>query len=116
MAVITTAKPLILTQYAENSATTEYTTPSSTKTLIDSFIATNISGGAITLTIYIITSGGSVGDSYKVLDALSIASKASVTIDIMKNQYLEPGDFISVFASGGSSIVIRCSGREVVTS
>lgn len=108
-----TAKNLINSKYAADSATTEYTAPASTRTIIDKFTATNITGGAVTLTVYLVPSGGSAGDSNKVISALSIAAGATDDIEELKNQILATGDFISVLAGAATSIVIRASGREV---
>lgn len=116
MAKTVTAKPLILSQYAEASATTEYTTPSSTKTIIDKFTATNVTGGSVSVSVYLVPNGQSVGDEYKIIDAKSVAANGTEDLTALKGHILDTGGFISVVASAGSSIVIRCSGREVVTS
>lgn len=116
MARTTTAKPLILTQYAESSATTEYTTPSNSKSLIDKFTATNITGGALTVNIWLLPNGQTVGNEYLVIDTFSIAANTCKDFTELANQYLDTGEAIAVQASAASSIIIRCSGREVVTS
>lgn len=110
-----TAKNLIQAKYAGVAATTEYTAPVLTRTLIDKFTATNTDASARTLTINIVPSGAGVALSNTVTSALSIAAGASVTIPEMQNQILEAGDFISCTASVASKVVIRMSGREVVT-
>lgn len=108
-----TAKPLINSKFASNSNTTEYTTPSLTRTIIDKFTATNITAGAVTLSIYIVPSAGSAGTSNQIIKDVSIAAGATTDFSSLQNQILATGDFISVAASAVSSITIRASGREV---
>lgn len=108
-----TAKPLIDAQYAEASATTEYTCPGSTYAIIDKFTATNISAGAVALTVYIVPSGETLGDNHIIIDALSIAAGTCLDLSELQNQILKASDVISVFAASANAIVIRASGREV---
>ena len=109
-----TAKNLIASKQAANVATTEYTAPTSTRTIIDKFTATNTTGGAVTLTVYLVPSGQAASSSNKVLDAFSIAANTFLDLPQMQNHVLEAGDFISVLASAATSLTIRASGREVV--
>ena len=108
-----TAKPLINSKQAANAATTEYTTPTSTRTIIDKFTATNTTAGAITLTVYLVPSLGTAGATNTIISALSIAAGVTTDITQLQNQILAAGDFISVLASAATSITIRASGREV---
>jgi hypothetical protein len=107
------AKPLINAKYAANSATTEYTSPASTRTIIDKFTVTNITGVAVTLTVHLVPSGGSADNTNKIIDALSVAANATTDISSLQNQILAAADFISVLASAANSLVIRASGRQV---
>lgn len=108
-----TAKNLISSKYAASSATTEYTAPASTRTLIDKFTATNTDGAAQTITVYIVPSGGSAGGSNIIVSAFSMAAGETKDFSSLQNQILNTGDFVSVFASVPSKVVIRLSGREV---
>lgn len=110
-----TAKNLIAAQFSSNVATTYYTAPALTRTLIDKFTVTNTDGSARTLTINIVPSGQGVALANTVTSALSITAGASVTVPEMQNQILEAGDFISCTASVASKVVIRMSGREVLS-
>lgn len=108
-----TAKALIEAKYAATSATTEYTAPVSTRTIIDKFTATNTDASAVTLTVYLVPSGGTAGGSNIIISAKSIATGVTSDLTELQNQILNAGDFISVLASTGSKMVIRASGREV---
>ena len=108
-----TAKCLINSKFASSSVNTEYTTPASTKTIIDKFTATNSSGGALSIAVYIVPSGGTAGTSNLVYYNSSIGSNVTADSVEMRNQILNAGDLIAVQAGGASGIVIRASGREV---
>jgi VCBS repeat-containing protein len=108
-----TAKALVEAKFAANTNTTEYTAPSSAKTIIDKFTVTNTDSSARTVSIHIVASGGSVGDQYLIVKDKSLTAGESATVSEMQNQILNTGDFISVVASVASKVVIRVSGREV---
>lgn len=107
------ARVLISSQYVLNDDSTEYTAPASTRTIIDKVTVTNVTGGAVTVSIYLIPSGGAVDDEYKIIDTKSIAANTTEDLTDLKNHVLDTGDFISTIASAADSIVIRASGREV---
>lgn len=111
-----TAKPLILSSYADSGGAIEYTAPSDTKSIIDKFTATNVTGTGETIDIWLIPNGQTVGNEYKILDSFAIAANTCVDITELKNHVLDTGGYIYAQASAGSAIVIRCSGREVKTS
>lgn len=107
-----TTKVLIDTKQAENSQTSQYTA-TNVKAIIDKFTAINTTAGAVTLSVNIIPSGGSAGDSNLVVKTKSIGAGQTYTFPELVGQYLESGMFISTIASAASSIAIRCSGREI---
>lgn len=106
------AKNLIASKYASNADHTEYTA-TSVRTIIDKFTATNTDAGAVTISINIVPSGGSVGGSNLIIQAKSLAAGATYDFTEMQNQILNTGDFISCVASVASKMVIRGSGREI---
>lgn len=108
-----TAKVLINSKNAASSATTEYTTPVGTRTIVDSFTATNTDASARTLSVYLVPSGGSAGASNLIIKELSIAAGETKEVTSLQKQILAAGDVISVLASVASVVVIRASGREV---
>lgn len=108
-----TAKVLINSKYAANSTTTEYTVPSSTRTIIDKFTATNQDASARTLSVYIVPSGGSAGASNLIIKDLSLNAGETKALSELQNQILAVGDFVACVASAASQVVIRMSGREV---
>lgn len=108
-----TAKALIQSKQAAAAATTEYTTPASTKAVIHRFTATNTTAGVLTLTVYIVPNGSAAAASNMVVSALSIGANTTADVSQIQDHVLDAGDFISVVASAATSITIRASGREI---
>lgn len=108
-----TAKTLIDAKQAAATATTEYTCPASTKTIIDKFTGTNTTATAVTLDVHLVPSGGTADATNKIISAKSIAQDATYTCPEVVGHVLDAGDFIAVTASAATSITIRASGREV---
>ena len=107
-----TVKVLIPAKQAENTQTTQYTA-SLCKTIVDKFTATNTSASVLTLSVNLVTSGGSAGASNLIVDARSIAVDETYTFPELIGQSLESGGFISTIASAATSLTIRASGREI---
>lgn len=105
-------KTLIPSKQAENAQTTQYTAVNC-KTIIDKFTATNTSASNVTLSVNLVTSGGSAGVSNLVTDSRSIAPDETYTFPEIVGQVLESGAFISTIASAATSLTIRASGREI---
>lgn len=108
-----TAKPLIAAKQAENVATSQYTAPVGTRTIIDKFTATNTSGATATLTVNIVTNAGAAGDSNTIIKAKALNAGETYSFPELVGQILAAGDFISTTASAATSITIRASGREI---
>lgn len=109
--MIVTAKNLINSKFASTGAT-EYTA-SDVRTIIDKFTAFNSDVGALTISIYIVPSLATFGDSNAIMKVYSIAAGVTKDFTELQLQILEAGDSIYVVASVGAKISIRCSGREV---
>jgi hypothetical protein len=107
-----TVKVLIPAKQAENAQTTQYTATNA-KAIIDKFTATNTSAGNVTLSVNLVTSGGSPGVGNLVVDARTIAPDETYTFPELVGQVLESGGFISTIASAATSLTIRASGREI---
>ena len=106
------AKALIETLSLAAAATNQYTAPASTRTIIDKMTATNTTAGALTLTAYLVPSGGATGASTTVISAQSIAPGTTYLCPEVVGHILNPGDAIFTQASG-AGLTGRASGREV---
>jgi hypothetical protein len=105
-------KVLIPAKQAENSQTTQYTAVNC-KALIDKFTITNTNTTNVTISVNLVTNGGSPGANNLIMDTRSIAPDETYTCPELVGQALESGGFISTIASSATSLTIRASGREI---
>lgn len=108
-----TAKRLIAGSQLTTSAATYYTAPALTQCIIRKISCTNTTGGAVTVTLYLITSGGSASASNTIASAKSLAAGETWSSPDVEGQVLEAGGFIQALASAGTSITIIGSGIEL---
>lgn len=108
-----TVKALIPAKQAEATQTTQYTA-TNCRAIIDKFTATNTTAGNVTISVNIVVSGGSAGNSNLIVDTRSIAPDETYTFPELVGQVLDSGNFISTIASAATSLTIRASGREIV--
>lgn len=106
------SKPLILSQYAADAETTEYTAPTGVRTIIDKFSAYNSSGSAVTVTVKLVASGDTAG-AEDVVETKAVPAGETWGFPHIVGHALEPGGFVSVIAGTASVVVIRATGREV---
>lgn len=105
-------KVLIPAKQAENSQTTQYTAVNC-KAIIDKATVTNTSASNVTMSVNLVTSGGTAGASNLIVDTRAIAPDECYTCPELVGQALEPGGFISTIASASGALTIRFSGREI---
>lgn len=110
MAVST--KVLIAAKTAENAQTTQYTATNVT-TIIDKFTATNYSATAASISVNLVTSGGSAGNDNLIVKTKTLQPSETYTFPELVGQVLASGGFISTIAGTASAINIRASGREI---
>lgn len=108
----TTVKNIIPRKQAEAVQTAQYTA-TNCKAIIDKFTVTNTTGGAVTIAVNLVASGGAAGASNLVLPAKSIAAGECYTCPELVGQTLESGGFISTIAEAATSLTISASGREI---
>jgi hypothetical protein len=107
-----TVKVLIPAKQAENVQTTQYTA-NNCKAIIDKFTATNTSASNASISVNLVTSGGSPGTSNLITDTRNIAPDETYNFPELVGHSLEAGGFISTIASAATSLTIRASGREI---
>lgn len=110
MAVFNTV--LIPAKTAENAQTTQYTS-TNVSTIIDKFTATNYSAAAATVSVNLVSSGGSAGNDNLVVKAKTLQPSETYTFPELVGQVLASGGFISTIAGTASAINIRASGRTI---
>jgi len=105
-------KVLIAPKQAEDVQTAQYIA-TNVRAIIDKFTVTNTSAGNETISINLVTSGGTAGADNLIIDARTIAPDETYTCPELIGHVLEAGGFISTLASAAASLTIRCSGREI---
>jgi hypothetical protein len=107
-----TVKVLVPAQTAANTQSTVYTATGVTA-IIDKFTATNYSATAATISVNLVTSGGSAGNDNLIVKTKTLQASETYTFPELVGHVLAPGGFISTIAGTASAINIRVSGREV---
>ena len=107
-----TVRNLVPAKTVENTQTTQYTATGVT-TIIDKFTATNYNTAAATISVNLVTSAGSAGNSNLITKTKTLQPAEVYTFPELVGQVLNPGDFISTIAGTASSINMCVSGREV---
>lgn len=107
-----TAKILIAPKLAEVTQTTQYTA-TNVRAIIDKFTATNVTAGALTLSVNLVTASDTAGNQNLTVKTKTLAAGETYTFPEIVGHILEPGSFISTIASAATSISIRASGREI---
>lgn len=97
-------RPLARAELTTTDTTTLYTVPTSTTTVVTNVLVTNITGGAITFTLYL-----NDLEAYK-----SVTVNANTTLNIDLKQVLLPTQTIKAGASANTSANIHISGIEIV--
>lgn len=107
-----TVTVLIPAKTAENTQTTQYTSTGMT-TIIDKFTATNYSASAATISVNLVTSGGSTGDSNLIVKTKTLQPSETYTFPELVGQVLMSGGFISTLAGTAAAVNIRSNGRVI---
>ena len=107
-----TVTVLVPAQTANNTQSTVYTATGVTA-IIDKFTATNYSAAAATISVNLVTSGGTAGNNDLIVKTKTLQASETYTFPELVGHVLRPGGFISTLAGTASAINIRVSGREV---
>jgi hypothetical protein len=110
--VTVTVTVLVPAQTANNTQSTVYTATGVTA-IIDKFTATNYSGTAATISVNLVTSGGTAGNNDLIVKTKTLQASETYTFPELVGHVLRPSGFISTLAGTASAINIRVSGREV---
>jgi hypothetical protein len=111
--VTVSLKVLIPAKSAEATQTTQYTAAVGVTTIIDKFTATNYDTVSRTLSVNLVTNGGTAGNTNLINKTKTLLASETYTFPELVGQVLATQDFISTIASSASAITIRSSGREV---
>lgn len=106
-----TPKRMVSGSQIAATATTYYTA-TNVKARIDSCALTNTTGGAITVTMYLVPSGGTADATNTVLSAYSVAAGQTYVPPGVVGQWLEEGGTLQALASSATSVTLVASGVE----
>ena len=101
---------LVSPQQITTSAVTYYTAGAGQRATISQATATNTTAGAVTVTVYLVPSAGSAGDSTTILGAKSIAANTTVILSELIGHNIEPAGTIQALAGANASITLAVSG------
>lgn len=107
-----TVTVLVPAQTINNTQTTMYTATGVTA-IIDKFTATNYSAAAATISVNLVTAGGTAGNNDLIVKTKTLQPSETYTFPELVGHVLNPGGFISTIAGTASAINIRVSGRVV---
>ncbi|MGH9821690.1 MAG: hypothetical protein ACREDR_00305 [Blastocatellia bacterium] len=92
------------------SVAAQYTCPSGTAVVVKHVVFTNTTAGGVTVTAYVVPSGGALGNAAKVLDAFSITAHTAYVSPELAGVALNAGDSLQCFAGASASISMNASG------
>ena len=107
-----TVTVLVPAQTINNTQTTMYTATGVTA-ILDKFTATNYSAAAATISVNLVTAGGTAGNNDLIVKTKTLQPSETYTFPELVGHVLNPGGFISTIAGTASAINIRVSGRVV---
>lgn len=97
-------KPIDVVQI-QSTATTVYTARDDADFQISSLVASNVSGGASYVTVYIVPDGGAAGAANMIVHQLAIAANASAVIfDEQNKGLLSPGSFVQALCQANDDV------------
>lgn len=107
-------KLLVPAQDLANAAAVIYTSPAGgLGTYIDKVTAVNHSGAAQQVTVNHVPAAGSVLASNLIVDAKSIADKATDLMPELIGKFIPSGASLEAFADAATSVNIEINGREL---
>lgn len=107
-----TSKVLVQSQRVEDAATSKYTS-TNCKSIVDAASFTNTTAGAVTVSVWLVPSGGAIGDATLIVKAHSLAAAETWIPPALIGRRLDDGDSIAWQASAAASITGRIDGRQV---
>lgn len=92
------------------SAAALYTAPANTHAVVKRAVFTNVTGGSVTITVYVVRSGGTAGATNEIIATMPLTTLQAYVSPELASMTLNPGDSIQALASAGASINAVMSG------
>src|SRR5882672_8957010 len=93
-----------------NAVATYLTAPVNTTYRIGRAAFSNPTGGAVTVTVYLVPAAGAAGVANEIVNAVNVAAGSTYVSPELAGQVLPPGSTLQALASAGASIVLYASG------
>lgn len=97
---------------ANTTENTVYTVPGATSAIVKEIVIANVTASAATLSISLVPSAGTAGDTNRIVKDVSFPANSVSTLDIM--EVMNTGDFISIKQGTASAITTTISGVTFV--
>jgi len=94
-------------------ATTQYTVPSGTRTIIDKASVTNTDSVNRSFSVNLVTAVDSPGNQNLIIDDRVVVPGETYLCPELIGQAMTPGSYISTTASAATALTLRITGREV---
>lgn len=91
------------------TATLLYTVPASTDIKVTEILLCNTTGSAATFSLSAVASGGTAGDTNRLMAGLSLAANETVIFELAT--YLTTGGFLSALQGTSGAITVTVSGE-----
>lgn len=98
--------------YLTTSVATQFTVPASTQRVLKQILFNNTSASAATVTVHVVSSGGSAASANAVISTLQVSPNSNLiwSADIP----MATGETLQAVASANSAITMTTSGIEIV--
>lgn len=88
----------------------QYTVPASTSVKVSTASITNVTGTAVTVSLSLVPTGGSLDGTHRVLQSYSLQANDTMDLSWLKGAMLGPGDVIGGLAGTASAVVLVVTG------
>lgn len=88
----------------------QYTVPASTSVKVATATICNVTGSAVTVSMSLVPTGGSLDGTHRVLNSYSLPANDTLELSMLKGAMLGPADFIGGVASTASAVVLVVTG------
>ncbi|OPH47632.1 hypothetical protein BC351_10610 [Paenibacillus ferrarius] len=109
--MINTPKRLYVGQ-PTTAATTLYTVPANTTTIVKNILITNTTATSSNITIYAVPNSQTVGNQHKILAAYTVKGNDTISMDV--SLVVSSNDTIQALQGTSAAISIYVSGVEIV--
>jgi len=88
----------------------QYTVPASTSVKVASATICNVTASAVTVSLSLCPSGGSLDGTHRVISGYSLPANDTLELSMLKGAMLGPGDIIGGLAGTASAVVLVVTG------